>query len=51
MKIPVFILMLFGTSALALQAWTLNAIVDLKSDVAALKYVISVNQNHNLTRN
>jgi hypothetical protein len=43
LKIPVFLLTLLGTAGLAVQAWTLNTLVELKSDVAALKAVVSHN--------
>jgi hypothetical protein len=45
MKIPVFIITLAVAALIALQGWTLNAVVDLKSDVAALKSILSVNHN------
>ena len=51
MKIPVFILTLAASAAFAMQAWTLNAVVDLKADVAALKAISVQNHNHNLTQN
>jgi hypothetical protein len=52
MKIPTFILTLVGTAALAMQAWTMNAVVELKMEVSALKATFSANHNnHNLTQN
>lgn len=48
MKIPIAFLTIAVSAVVALQAWTLNEIVNLKTDVATLK--ILVNQNHNLTQ-
>lgn len=37
MKIPVVIVSIFLTGILALEGWTLNEVVKLKTDVAAIK--------------
>jgi len=46
MKIPIPFLVLAVGAMVSLQAWTLNTVIDLKSDVAALK----VSLKYNLTK-
>jgi hypothetical protein len=50
MKIPVVIVSIFLTGILGLEAWTLNMVVDLKADVAAIKVELR-NRNLNQTQN
>ena len=51
MKIPIFILTIFLTASLMLEGWTLNEIVNLKVEIAAIKVQLQINnptiaQNH-----
>ena len=48
MKFPVAICTVLFTGVLMLQAWTLNTVVDLKADFAALKAIVSQNHNNNV---
>ncbi len=45
MKIPVFILSTFLGGLLALEAWTLSTVVDLKAQVAAINAKMEINSN------
>ena len=42
MKVPVFILSAALGAAILLQGWTLNEIVNLKADVAAIKAQLTI---------
>ena len=52
MKIPIWFLTLAVGAIFALQGWTLNQVVNLRSDVAAIKAVLPIKpettQNHEL---
>jgi len=46
MKLPVWLASIIVSALLASQGWLVVAVVDLKSDVAALKAILSVKQTH-----
>ena len=46
MKIPMAIISCFLGALVLLEAWTLNAVVELKTEVAAIKALVNNNQKN-----
>jgi len=43
MKIPIWLLTIFVTAAVAFQGWIAQQVVELRADVAAIKSVLPLN--------